>query len=254
MTDSIQLGFDGRDRIEIALERFRAHEPPQGYWLAFSGGKDSTVIYDLALRSGVTFAAHYNVTGIDHPELLKHIRQHYPTVAWDRPSRSIWASIAGHGLPTRLNRWCCAELKERSGEGRTVVTGVRWAESTRRRASRRLYEVCYRDATKHYLNPIVDWSNEDVWAYIRGRGLPYCALYDQGFKRLGCVLCPQGSRAQRLADIQRWPKIAGAWRRAADRYWAQSVAAQRIGTADQFWAWWLSDAASAAKGQLVMFE
>ena len=122
--------------------------------------------------------------------------------------------------PTRLVRYCCTELKEGGGNERFVVTGVRWAESARRRNSRnvvefdaygsqskkaienrkiflmsdneerrRMIETCSIKG-KHILNPIIDWTDKEVWDFIKLRNLPYCKLYDEGFTRLGCIGCP----------------------------------------------------------------
>ncbi len=251
-----QLTLEGQTMAEVAIDRLRFHEPKEGYWLAFSGGKDSTVIYDLAVRAGVKFDAHYNVTGIDPTELVKHIREHYPTVIWDMPEHHMWDLIQYHGMPRRQARWCCAQLKERGGHGRTIIPGIRWAESKRRKATRGLYEACFRDTTKHYLNPIIDWPTDTVWEYIRANRLPYCSLYDQGFDRLGCVLCPMIDNPEKItAMFQRWPKICEAWHRAALRYWEKSDAAKKMGTAEDFWQWWISRKAQATETpQLVMFE
>ena len=59
-----------------------------------------------------------------------------------------------------------------------------------------------------YIHPIIDWSEAEVWEYIRTYNIPYCSLYDEGFRRLGCVLCPyQGTRGM-MRDAARWPIIA----------------------------------------------
>lgn len=65
--------FEKRTKAEIVIERLRMFEPPEGYWLAFSGGKDSIVLKDLAIRSGVRFEAHYNITTVDPPPRLQNI-------------------------------------------------------------------------------------------------------------------------------------------------------------------------------------
>lgn len=58
-----------------AIALLRLHEPPEGYYLAFSGGKDSCVIKELAKRAGVKFDAHYGNTTIDPPELVRFIKK-----------------------------------------------------------------------------------------------------------------------------------------------------------------------------------
>ena len=115
------------NRVDTAIKRLRSFEPPEGYFLAFSGGKDSQVIYHLALESGVKFETHYSVTTVDPPELLRFIKKNYPDVIWDRPNKTMWQLIVENAMPpTRRIRYCCRELKEDKGEGRIVVTGIRW--------------------------------------------------------------------------------------------------------------------------------
>ena len=125
----------GRDKVEEAIERLRMFEPPEGYYMAFSGGKDSQCIYRLARMAGVKFDAHYNITGIDPPELVYFIRKHYPGVQRHLPTETIWQLIRRKKMPpTRGKRFCCKFLKEANGGGRRVLTGIR-AEESKKRAS-----------------------------------------------------------------------------------------------------------------------
>lgn len=131
-----------RTKLEVAIQRLHSFEPPEGYFVAFSGGKDSQCVYHLCKMAGVKFEAHYNVTSVDPPELIKFIKSNYPDVIFDVPHDadgkriSMWSLIEQKLMPpTRLARYCCQALKEQAGEGCIVVTGVRWAESARRTRS-----------------------------------------------------------------------------------------------------------------------
>lgn len=264
-----QLSFDKRGKIttpiERAIHRLQFFEPPDGYFLAFSGGKDSQCAYHLCRQAGVKFDAHYNVTSVDPSELIRFIRGHYPDVIFDVPRDkdgrqiTMWSLIAAQGMPpTRMQRYCCQKLKECNGEGRVVVTGVRWAESVRRRAAhnvasivgkpkatqkmtdeygvdykinkfgalvlnddndpeRRMVEHCYR-TQKVLVNPIVDWTDEDVWHYLNDVvKVPHCSLYDEGYERIGCIGCPMQGPKGMQNEFERWPKYKELYLRAFAR-------------------------------------
>lgn len=148
-----QTLFGEIDKVDLAIRRIKLHEPPEGYYVAFSGGKDSCVILDLVKRAGAKFSAHLNITTVDPPEVLKFVRQNYPEVTMEKPKISMKKLIEKKGiLPTRLARYCCAEFKERGGIGRFVVTGVRHAESVRRRKWK-LIEPCRQPNGKRYIHP-----------------------------------------------------------------------------------------------------
>ena len=110
--------FGTVDKVKIALDRIRTFEPEEGYYVAFSGGKDSCVVLDLVKRAGVKFDAHYNLTTVDPPELVRFVKKEHPEVEIDRPKKSMWQLIEQHlGPPTRVVRFCCGDLKESQGGG-----------------------------------------------------------------------------------------------------------------------------------------
>lgn len=128
------------DYVQRSIGRLKAFEPPEGYFVAFSGGKDSQCVYHLCEMAGVKFDAHYSITSVDPPELVRFIREKYPNVAMEIPHDkdgkpiTMWNLIQKKLMPpTRLARYCCTTLKEKAGEGRVTVTGVRWAESNNRK-------------------------------------------------------------------------------------------------------------------------
>lgn len=127
-------------KIDASIKRMQMYEPKEGFFLAFSGGKDSQCVFELAKMAGVKFDPHYHVTGVDPPELFRFIRQQYPETKFDFPAGSdgkritMWKLIENSSMPpTAITRYCCEKLKEPNGTGRLVMTGVRWDESVRRR-------------------------------------------------------------------------------------------------------------------------
>jgi phosphoadenosine phosphosulfate reductase len=213
-------------------ERLALQMNPNGFYLAFSGGKDSQVLYHLAKEAGVKFTAHMNLTSIDPPEVIRFVRRQYPDVELIKPKMSIYEmALKKHLIPTMKFRWCCAEYKELSGAGRVTLIGIRKAESVRR-SKRNELEIsnhklsvnfdqfseheeqmlsCVKGKDKIMLSPILEWSEREVWAFIRDRRLNYCKLYDEGCKRIGCILCPMQSHKQSLADIKRFPHVKKKW-------------------------------------------
>lgn len=239
--------FGEVDKVADAIEALKAFEPKEGYYVAFSGGKDSVVVKALCDMAGVKYDAHYNVTTVDPPELVRFIKEQYPDVSMDIPHYhdgkpvTMWNLIPRKLLPpTRLMRYCCEELKEHSGYGRITVTGVRKAESVRRAQTRalvnigtkrnglmlmndnaenrRLVDSCYK-SRKTLINPIIEWTDEEVWEFIHKYNVPYCSLYDKGYKRLGCIGCPIGGKAEEELDF--YVKYKEAYIRAFDRMVAE---------------------------------
>lgn len=290
-------------KIDMALKRIETFQRPEGLYLAFSGGKDSVVCKHLLDMAGAKYDAHYRVTSVDPPELVRFIRDTYPDVDRDVPRDdkgkpiTMWNLIPRKLMPpTRLVRYCCEELKETGGEGRMTVTGVRWAESKNREdnqgvvtimsrnvhkelggntdfrktrqggvmllndndENRKLVEFCYR-RHKTTLNPIIDWTDAEVWQFIRQEKIPYCCLYDEGFSRLGCIGCPMARRRGRAIEFARWPKYKAAYLRAFEKMIQER---EKRGKIDGTWRigidpheifhWWMQD--GVMPGQFVMEE
>ncbi len=104
-----------------------------GYFLAFSGGKDSQALFHIAQLAGVKFKGHMNLTSIDPPEVIKFTKSNYAEVELIKPKDSIYhIALRKQVLPTRRVRWCCEEFKENSGAGKVTLIGIRHQESLNR--------------------------------------------------------------------------------------------------------------------------
>lgn len=241
-----QLTFQGfgeslAEKVQHSIELMRAYEPQDGYYLGFSGGKDSCVLRAIADMAGVKYDANYNVTTIDPPELIQFMRQHHPDVIWQRPDVPLWRMVEKKGLPTRRVRWCCAHYKEGGGKERVKALGIRAAESKARAG--RWKEITYwkRDLV---VCPLYFWTDTDLWTFIDVHKIPVCSLYADGFKRLGCIGCPM---ARKDIEFKRWPRFERNWRKAANTYWedkkGESTARQFkiFPTADEWFDWWVSN-------------
>lgn len=240
--ESIALAYGGGDK---------------GYYLAFSGGKDSQALYHIAELAGVKFDAHMNLTSVDPPEVIRFVKKSYPDVDLIKPKKSIYQlAVEKQILPTMRVRWCCAEYKELSGAGRVTLIGIRHQESSRR-AKRNEVEISsrkysgtlegldeYRQELKAkrarrkskkdgvnitnadkeqtlgcisgkeslLISPIIHWTENDVWEFLnKVMEVPHCSLYDEGWRRIGCIGCPMSSAKQKQIENFRYPHVKRNW-------------------------------------------
>lgn len=252
-----------KEKIEksIALIRKGEHlallmQPTCGYQIGFSGGKDSQAVLELVKMAGVKYQAIYNVTTNDPPENVYFIRQHYPEVQFSHPEMTWLKIVESNGLPTRLTRFCCRILKERSGVGFTTITGVRHDESSKRREYQAVTKIrnkkyetkdidemeksqfqCVDGKDKIMIYPILEWSESDVWEFIDERGLPHNPCYTY-VKRVGCLFCPFASKSQLMLYRERYPKFHAAILRSLQKY--IETHETDFKTAEECYNWWES--------------
>ncbi len=262
-------------KIDYSIDLLRKAEPlalrmhPDGFHLAFSGGKDSQVLYHLAQMAEVKFEAQMQVTTIDPPELMAFVRKNYPEVELHRPPLNFYQLVEKkHMLPTRKARWCCAELKERAGRGKVTLTGVRAAESARRAkraevertnanknrrkqyndpdvlfgAAGEMLHQCVKGADRIVVSPLFRWTDSDVWNFIRGNNIEYCRLYDEGCHRIGCMFCPIASKKEKSLQRLRYPGFERAFKRCIQRMIESDGFMNRYNaTADEVFDWYVSN-------------
>lgn len=231
ISKALQKKIDDSIALLQKAEKIALHYHEEGFYLAFSGGKDSICIHKLAEMANVKFKAFYHNTTIDPPDLLKFIKKEYPNTEWVRPERTFFQICKDNKmLPSRLARFCCRILKEGGGVGWVTITGVRKAESAKR-AKREEFELlnkfsgtidqfnrayhqggevqqeCMGGKDKIVVNPILNWTDNDVWNFIRENNIPYPSLYDEGWTRIGCLLCPMASSRYKYIQLRKYPRL-----------------------------------------------
>lgn len=135
-------GYDLGDYIKESIDFLRSHEPPEGYFVGFSGGKDSITTLELCRLAGVKHQAFYTYTTIDPPEVVRFIRAHYPQVHWLRPAKSFFACVATNAPPCacsvgaatisrrnqagmyRLKAACLASAQRKAGVAQNVAAST----------------------------------------------------------------------------------------------------------------------------------
>lgn len=240
------------ERLKMASDMsLRLYKQP--LVVTYSGGKDSDVLLHLAGAAGIPYEALHSLTTADAPETVWHVRDTFRRLELagvkctidthrtpDGGNVTMWNLIPRKLMPpTRLVRYCCAALKETSGRGRWIATGVRWVESQKRK-SRGVMEALHRDKAKkltlmndndesrmliencqlkgtRVVNPIVDWQDDDIWGYCAAENIQMNPLYACGADRVGCIGCPLAKKAARRREFARYPKYRDAYIRAFDR-------------------------------------
>lgn len=278
-----QLLVDTSEKVKRGVMRLLefAVNTPTGRLpiLAFSGGKDSLVAYMMCIEAKIEFKAVYSPTSVDPPELIYFIKNifnkwakvnRYPIVEFNKYNKfyskrvggklkgkliTMWSLISNRAmLPTRVARYCCAELKERTGEeGDTMITGIRWQES-KQRSNQKMINY-FRG--KLMIRPIVDWTDTEVWSYIIENNIPYCSLYDKGWDRLGCIGCPLGSNQKK--ELESYPNFKKLYIRSFERMIEYRKSKNMIcewKTGEDVYRWWIGDCKKKIQeidGQCSMF-
>jgi phosphoadenosine phosphosulfate reductase len=203
-----------------------------------------------------------NLTSVDPPEVIRFVKQHYPEVELIKPKMSIYDMAKKKGcLPTRHVRWCCEEFKEKFGADKVTLIGIRREESSRR-AKRSEVEMrsrkfsgsfdqwsehhekmvtCVGGKDKILVSPILHWTSRDVWEFLNSNGIPHCSLYDKGYKRIGCILCPMSGHKQKVREIRDFPYVKTNWIKAIEwlreNKWTDTSLSE---DSEMAFNWWIS--------------
>ena len=199
-------------KIDAAIKLLQIfNRPDEPMEIAYSGGKDSDVILQLAKESGVNFRAIYKNTTIDPPGTIAHVKAMGVEVR--QPEQTFAQLIAKKGMPSRRNRFCCEVLKEYKILDNPVI-GVRREESPKRAERYKEPTICRvygEDAHTEQILPILEWTTQDVAEFLQDRGIKCAPRYydEQGNfhpeRRLGCLGCPLASKKNRIAEFKQYP-------------------------------------------------
>ncbi len=165
--------------------------------VAWTGGKDSTVALRLWMEILRERGAEKPValsidTGLKFPETISFRK----AMAREWGVRVIEAGPAFRAAaPVSEDRLeCCRLLKIEplraaiAENGISVlITGIRRDEHPSRGDREAFEKRCDPDYLQ--VSPLIEWTEMDIWSHIAGRGLPYCPLYDKGYRSLGCMPC-----------------------------------------------------------------
>ncbi|WP_319378906.1 aminotransferase class V-fold PLP-dependent enzyme [uncultured Methanocorpusculum sp.] len=190
---------------------------------SFSGGKDSTAVWNIAKKAGVT-EAFFIDTGLEFPETIEFVKSQ--DVELIQKAGDFWQAVKKAGPPGKDHRWCCKLLKlnplkvhlNDTGECLTIQ-GNRWYESW----SRASLEALSQNPTNPLqlnLSPIRSWRALDVFFYLWLRKLPYNPLYERGYERIGCYLCPAMLESELETLRVTHPEMAERWHEFLTR-WAE---------------------------------
>jgi phosphoadenosine phosphosulfate reductase len=205
-------------RIDDAADRLtrieREHAPAA---FASSFGVEDMVLLDLVARHARGIGVFTLDTGRLPEEthaLIARATRHYGLAidAYLPEAGRVEAFVRENGTnafydSVELRKQCCALRKTEplaralAGKG-AWVTGMRRAQAVTR-SDLPLQEF---DAVNrlHKFNPLADWSEDDVWTYVRDRGVPYNALHDRGYRSIGCAPCTRAVEPGEDVRAGRW--------------------------------------------------
>lgn len=110
-----------------------------------------------------------------------------------------------------------------------------------------IFEGC-KVAAKRVVNPIVDWTDNQVWSFLQDAKVPVNPLYECGLNRVGCIGCPLARKSKRYAEFRRWPAYEKLYIQAFDRMLDERRARGKLdgnwmmgGTGQDVFRWWMEE-------------
>lgn len=203
------------EETRAILERIvRDHSPAV---FASSLAAEDMVLTDLILRAGLPIDIFSLETGRLHPETLSMVERVRDSYGYDialyRPQpEAVERYVAEHGLnafydSVAMRKECC-RIRKVEPLGRALAGSRAWITGQRRAQSSTRAELAVQeDDAAHGMqkfNPLADWSEADVWDYLRGNDVPYNALHDRGYPSIGCEPCTRAVQPGEDVRAGRW--------------------------------------------------
>jgi phosphoadenosine phosphosulfate reductase len=184
---------------------------------ASSLAAEDMVLTDLILKAGLPIGIFSLDTGRLHPETLAVVdavkaRYDYDITLYHPNAQAVDEYVATNGLnafynSVEMRRACCA-IRKVEPLGRALAGNKAWVTGQRRAQSTTRAELAVEEADEAHgmtkFNPLADWSEQDVWDYIRANDVPYNALHDQGFPSIGCAPCTRAVQPGEDVRAGRW--------------------------------------------------
>lgn len=196
--------------------------PRESIVLSFSGGKDSTVTADLAIKalSDPSLVHIFGDTTLEFPMTTEYARRYRENnqkaifkVAKNR-EQDFYSVCEDIGPPARMMRWCCSMFKtgpitrvlNSLYRDKDILTfyGIRKSESVSRSKYNRVEDnpEAVKIQKQTVASPIIDWKDIDIWLYLLAEEVDFNDAYRLGYDRVGCWCCPNNNnRAQFLSKI-----------------------------------------------------
>jgi len=189
--------------IEEAIEKYR-----KPYAVSFSGGKDSLATLLLLLEAGYEPPLLFLNTGLEFEETEKHVHEVAGRYGLEllegKAGNKFWEAIKFFGPPARDYRWCCKTcklgvaallIKKHFPDGILSFIGQRRYESEHRARHGKIWNNPWVGG-QMAASPIQNWTALHIWLYLFMRDAKWNPLYEQGFGRIGCWLCPASDMAE----------------------------------------------------------
>lgn len=197
------------------LERIARDFTPAVF--ASSLAAEDMVLTDLILKNKLPIGIFSLETGRLHPETLAMVDKVKEVYGYDitlyRPdTAAVDAYVANNGLnafydSVEMRRECC-RIRKVEPLSRALAGNKAWVTGQRRaQSATRTSLMVEEDDPAHFMtkfNPLADWSEQDVWDYIKSNNVPYNALHDQGFPSIGCAPCTRAIEPGEDVRAGRW--------------------------------------------------